>query len=212
MSKRALDIWAIQGLPEELDVAMERIRSHDTIVFENAIVELTIGDKKIRDTVFSCAIFSERSDTLVLVMKGAGVSAEDAKAMLDKKGIRYHLVSFLEPSKRVFKKRSPEIWFARDSYVVSDACDNTKSKGNCALTYEFDADQVSKLKFKFLDSVDNLQTFDGQIVFTGTITLEDKIILLEGATEKFIKEHQQEALRILAEKGFTEVKIDNHSV
>ena len=73
MSKRALDIWAIQGNSKELNLALELIKSRDTIIFENAIVELTIGEQKVKDTIFSCAIFSEISDVLILIMQGSSI-------------------------------------------------------------------------------------------------------------------------------------------
>ena len=209
MSKKALEILAIKGDAKELGDALEKIKSRDAIVFENAVVELTIGDKKVKDTMFNCAIFSEISDVLILIMAEASASVEDAKEFLDKKGVKYHLVSFLKPKKKNVKKTSPEILFARDGSVVSNVCDEIIAKGGGDLTYEFYAEQVSKLRFKFLDSFDNLQTFDGQIIFTGTILLDNKIILLEGKTERFVIEHQQEALKILEEKGFSKTNSHN---
>ena len=211
MSK-ILDIWAIQGNAEELPVALACIKANDTIVFENAVINLTIGGNLIKDKIFGCAIFSEESDVLVLILQNAKVSAEDAKRILDENGIDYHLVSFQRPWRVKQKKESPEIWFAKDSYVVVDACNDTLNKGVKNLTYKIDRDIVSILEFQYEDNNKKLNTFTSKIVFTGAITLDDKIILLEGVDEKVIKKHQKDSTYILKHKGFTEEKTNNHSV
>ena len=211
MSK-ILDIWAIHKNEQDLPIALDLIKTNDVIVFENAVVDLEIDGKIIKDKVAGCAIFSEESDVLILILQNSRLTAEDAKKMLDEKGIDYHLVAFERPWAVKTKKKSPDVWFARDSYIVADACNDTLDKGVTDLTYEFDRTKVASLDFKYVDSNEEKSTFAGRVIFTGVITLADKMVLIEGVDEKVIKKHQKDATYILKHKGFTEVKTNNHSV
>lgn len=201
--KKVLDIWAIQSIKEELPIALNNIQTNDAIVFENASIELTIGDKVITDKIFDTAIYSEKSDVLVLIMKHSPVTSKEAKDYLEYNGIKYHLVSFLEEESIKPKLKTPEIWFARDSHVVAEALENSLIN-KVSKYYFFDKDIDSCLEFKFLNSSENFKsTFDGRILFTGLITLDDKIILITKAIHN--PDKKLAAIeKVLEKKGFIE--------
>ena len=205
MSKNILDIYAVQGISEELPFALDNIKTDDAIIFENAIIELKIDEEKIMDKIFCCVIYSEESDVMIMIMKNSPVTSEDAKNYLDSKGIKYHTVTFIEDEHEYETEvTTPEIWFARDSQVVEEAVCDSKSKSLESLTFTFNPETKSRLKFHFLTSAEkNKITFDGKIRFKGMIKLEDKIVLLvdqEDITDKSIK---KSVIKILKKHGFS---------
>lgn len=199
MDKKVLDIWAVQQIKEELPVALDNIKHDDAIIFENAIVELIIGNKKIKDKIFNCIVYSEKSDTMVLVMKNAKVGIQDVEDFLQKKNIKYHFVSFLDKPSTSKKIKTPEIWFARDPYVVADACEDSLTK-DIDKSYIFDRNKTAKLTFKFLTSNNTKAKFDIDIKFRGVINLKDKIILI--VDDLNISKKHDEIEQILNDKDF----------
>ena len=162
MSK-VLDIWAIQEQKEELSVALDNITSNDTILFENAIIELTIGEHEVEDKIFSTVIYSEESDVIIMIMQNSPATCEEAKEILDNKNISYHTVSFIKDKQNSTEQiTTPEIWFARDPYVVNDACESLINKNIENKLYTFDTEVASYLKFQYLTSTDKKKkTFEG---------------------------------------------------
>ena len=205
MSKNFLDIWAVQSYAHELPIALDNITTDDAIIFENAIIELKIDEEKIMDKIFCCVIYSEESDVMIMIMKNSPVTSEDAKNYLDSKGIPYHSVTFIEDiNEYEIEVTTPEIWFARDSQGVEDAVCDSKSKDLESLSFTFNPETKSRLKFHFLTSTEkNKITFDGKIRFKGMVKLEDKIILLvehDDITDKSIK---KSVIKILKKHGFS---------
>jgi len=206
MNKKVLDIWAIQYISTELQIALAQLKTNDVIVFDNTSVELKIGETLISDKIFSCVIFSEESDTMILIMKHADVGTEDVIKYLENNNIHYSLVSFLPIETENSEEKTPEIWFARDPYVVSDACDDSLTKNITNLTYSLDRTTPAKLKFKYLtSSKQKKEAFDTNIYFKGIITLEDKIILIVDTFTEDMEEKIQNMESILQEKGFSNV-------
>ena len=204
MLKKFLDIWTVQNNKNDLISALKNINTDDAIIFENAQVGLTIDNEIISNVVYDTAIFSEKSDIVILILKDSGITSDDAKNCLEEKGIKYNLVSFVKEEQPTEIKNAPEVWYARDSYVVAEALDNSISK-NVSKYYTYDRNMESVLDFKFLSSYDEdfKPTFDTRILFTGKITLEDKIILITRAVYRANK--KLEAVeKVLNKKGFIE--------
>ena len=197
-------MWTVQNNEEELINALNNIKTNDAIIFENAYICLTIDNEIVSNIVYDTAIFSEKSDIVILILKDSGITSNDAKNCLEKNGIKYNLVSFVKEEQCAELNKSPEVWFARDSYVVADALDNSIAK-NSSRYYSFDRTVESVLDFKFISSYnENFRpSFDTRIPFTGKITLDDKIILITRAVFRAGK--KLEAIEnILNKKGFIE--------
>ena len=200
-------MYAIQNNNNELSKAIGKIFIHDTIVFENAIIRIKLGNKIIKDKLFNVAVISEKSDVLVLVDKYSSVTAEDVYKELDENRIKYHTVLFLEDKlEKEEEKHTPELWFARDTYVVDEACEDTMQK-TTNLTYTFDKDKQAELSFEFLTNEKTKTTFTGNVFFSGVIKLEDKIVLITDSHN--IEQKHARIESILRNKGFTESKSYN---
>lgn len=191
-----LDVWAIQTMPEALSTALDNINAdNDIILYENVRSDFTLGDERIINRQFDTFLYSEENDILVMLMRGGLVNADNIREYLDKKGLKYHEVVFAKSSGSYKDNLSiPELWFAREEYVVEDAFKDSIDRGskkefeyypfltgNLSLTYRTDMEQED---LSFLgDAKDDSYPVDGRL-FRGLIKLDDKIIILINQGEK----------------------------
>lgn len=201
MKNNILDIWAVQSDKNELYAALSNIKYDDVVVFENIFVNLRINNKLIRNILFNTAIFSEKSDVLILISNNSPVKCEDALKCLDNEGFNYHLVSFEDHEIKSSDSKQNKFWFARDPYVVGDACDDSIRK-NTSKHYSFEKFTQAELLFGYIGR-DGLMCGCGRtIYFKGKINLEDKIILVVNNGDNINKKHEQ-IEKILINKGFS---------
>lgn len=207
MKNDVLDIWAVQSYKDELYTALSNIKYDDVVVFENLFVNLKINDRLIKNILFNTAIFSEKSDVLILLSNDSPAKREDAIKYLDEAEYNYHLVSFEEHEIKSSDSKRKEFWFARDPYVVSEACDDSLSK-NARKHYSFEKFTQAELLFGYIGR-DGLMCGCGKtIYFKGKINLEDKIILIVNNGDNIFNK-QQQMEKILINKGFSHKNINN---
>lgn len=182
MKNSNLDIWAIQDNKDEIYQALDHItNSQNNILFRNCICNFRIEDININvlfDTMFYC----EDTDTLILIMRGGALSTKELESELRKRKIFYHQVVFndndftYEPEKNI-----KPIWFAREKYVLVDAFQDSKDKGNSQCNYY--PNVKGDLSMEYLTSTFTNEKIDGRD-FKGLIETEDKLILLINQNDK----------------------------
>ena len=182
MYRNKLDIWAIQKYPNELYNALKNIKPTDNItsniLFRNLISKLSIAGETINSVIYDCALYSENSDTLIMIKKDCAVDHNNIKQYLDEKNISYNEVVFDEEKRQNYPKRLleiPEIWYAREDYVLKDALEDTKKNHNsnsCTIYPNL----TSNLSLQY--SVDNKYYNIDEIKAKGLIVTCDKIVLL----------------------------------
>ena len=181
MKNKYLDIWAIQKLPEELYNALKNIKS-DVTIFENALCEFRVGGKVLKSRQFDKIIYSEESDTVVFLMRDGVATLEQAEKYFDENGIDYNKITLFK-NKRPYENdlSIKEFWFARDLYVVEDAVEDSKNRGNTSCVY--DENEQASLTFRYVtESNKQYQIF--KINFCGMIEFDDKIILITHSRTK----------------------------
>ncbi len=215
-----LDVWAIQSLPSELKTALDNIKTdNDIIIFTNVLSNFNLGGEKIVSRQFDTFLYSEENDILLMLMRGGEVIANDIRSYLDNKGFVYHEVSFAPISeKHEDDKTIPELWFAREEYVVDDAFADSISRtnnrgfdyfpfleGSLSLGYTTDVES-DDLNYLDEDKEAEFQV-DGRL-FRGLIRLEDKLILLINQGDK--RNVTAESVNKIAKKyGFSCTVLEN---
>ena len=193
--EKVLDLWAIQKYPNELYTALDNIKN-DVIIFKNCICEFTIGKKRIKTRQFDTIIYSEESDTMIMLMRGGKATSEMAEKYLDEHGIDYHIVNLIELPDFKDDEKVKEFWFAREKYVVEDAVKDSVTKGQT--TCKYDPDIKSKIIFKY-----RLIEGDAPLIkihFRGLIEFDDKYVL---PTKSFVQWnlHREDVLKVLEDNN-----------
>lgn len=188
-----LDVWAIQKHPKELFTALENVKTDkgDLILFTNLECKFLLGGKKVERS-FDTSLYYDAengNDALILLMKDGIATADQIRKYLEKKGFQYHEVSFSKGLKENLLKEFaipyeeekqdeniPELWFAREEYVLRDALNESIEKGNTTCDYYPALEGVLSLNYS---SNERLSSFsvDGRKI-SGVIALEDKMILM----------------------------------
>lgn len=172
-----LDIWAIQKNKEEIDVALENVEKEaiGNILYLNCRCWFKIGDQKVENRTFDAMFYSEESDVVILFAKGL-VSEKDIVEGLEKKGVKYTTIRFIEQEKEYKDDEEiPDIWFAREKYVLIDAIKDSINKGIKKCQYYSNLESVLSLYYK--DNNGDRNEIDGKF-FKGCLVFEDKIVLL----------------------------------
>lgn len=174
--KSNLDCWAIQYYPEELKTALDQIKGGISIVYSNCTCKFKIGKQKITTRQFDTFLYNEESDVLIMLMRGGVASKEDIIKYLKENNKEYGEVAFA-PSITEYKDGNdiPEIWFAREEYVLQDALKDSVDKGieDC----EYYPLLSGSLELGYITNSNKKINVDGRL-FKGLIKLGDKIILL----------------------------------
>ena len=174
--KSNLDCWAIQYYPEELQTALNQIKTGTSIIYSNCTCDLKIGNQEISTRQFDTFLYNEESDVLIMLMRGGVAKKEDIIKYLEQNKKNYGEVIF-SPSIVEYEDGDdiPEIWFAREKYVLEDALKDSIDKG--VHTCEFYPALLGSLDLGYISNSSKKCEIDGRL-FKGLIKLDDKIIFL----------------------------------
>lgn len=220
---RNLDVWAIQKYPKELYTALENVKTDtgDLILFTNLECNFELNGKRVKRN-FDTSLYYDAgngNDALILLMKDGIATADQIREYLEKEQLKYHEVSF---SKDLTKELAegfdisyteeqddeniPELWFAREEYVLRDALNDSIEQGNTTCDYYPLLQGFLNLNYS-ANSIPFNYNVDGRKIL-GVIALEDKMILLinNGNDDRNISPFQ--AHRIMEELG---VSVNVHS-
>lgn len=168
------DIWAIQYYPEVLQTALEKIKTGEKVIlYKNCSSKFKIGDKLISNRQFDTILYSEESDLLILLMRGGKATYEQIIIFLSKNKINYIEQDLKEINKEDYEDGDdiPELWFAREKYVVQDGINESKEKGIKKLKYYKNVQ--SQL---LIGNNDKYETIE--LRCKGIIQLKDKLIMI----------------------------------
>lgn len=168
------DIWAIQYYPEVLQTALENIKTGEKVIlYKNCSSKFKIGDKLISNRQFDTILYSEESDLLILLMRGGKATYEQIIIFLSKNKINYIEYDLKEINKEDYEDGDdiPELWFAREKYVVQDGINESKEKGIKKLKYYKNVQ--SQL---LIGNNDKYETIE--LRCKGIIQLKDKLIMI----------------------------------
>lgn len=203
--KSNLDIWAVQEEKEEIFTALEQIKGGLSIIYDKVACEMMIGSNNITNRLFDLFLYNEESDTLIMVMKGSKASKEDMIHYLEQHNLKYVEVTFLEEDvdNQISEKKEevevPELWFARDAYVLDDALDSSLERNvNSAVIMP---NVMGDLSLFYTNIFGHTEVVDGRL-FKGLVSLPDKLVLLvnQGDEKESISISTLE--RKIQDKGF----------
>lgn len=179
--KSNLDIWAVQEEKEEIFTALEQIKGGLSIIYDKVACEMMIGSNNITNRLFDLFLYNEESDTLIMVMKGSKANKEDMIHYLEQHDLKYVEVTFLEEDvdNQISEKKeevlAPELWFARDAYVLDDALDSSFERNvNSAVIMP---NVMGDLSLFYTNIFGHTEVVDGRL-FKGLVSLPDKLVLL----------------------------------
>ena len=214
---KTLDVWAIQKHPEELYTALKNIKTDqgDLILFTNlnSIFQLN-GQTVGRQFDTELYYIGKDNDAVILLQKDGAASAEDIRNYLEEKGLQYHEVSFKKEMKKnhleellgipvpqeTIDENIPELWFAREEYVLRDALQESIALGNTSCDYYPLVEGAISLKYD--ETYKTLShSLDGRNIL-GVIVLEDKMVLMiNGLDPRNLKPGQVK--KIIEEMGIS---------
>lgn len=174
MKRKVLDIWAIETDPNELYTALAQLKT-DVTIFENVICEFKIGAHVLQNRQFGTVIYSEESDTIILLTRGGKATVAQAEKYLEEHKIDYNKIVFIKDTTPYKDAECKDYWFARDKYVLDDALDNSLNNGvkDC----EYDATIKASITFRYLGKNERKYQLL-KIPFKGMLELDDKFILI----------------------------------
>lgn len=172
-----LDVWAIQYYPEELLNALNQIKNGMNIIYSNCTCSLTIGNETIESRQFDTVLYNEESDILILLMRGGKATKEDIIKYLEENNKQYAEVTFDSSLLNEYQDGDniPEIWFAREQYVLDDALLDSKNKNLTHLEIYPLID--GNIKLGYIANVADNYSIDGRL-FKGLLKIDDKLILI----------------------------------
>lgn len=220
---RNLDVWAIQKYPKELYTALENVKTDtgDLILFTNLECNFELNGKRVKRN-FDTSLYYDAgngNDALILLMKDGIATADQIREYLEKEQLKYHEVSFskdltkelaeefdISYTEEQADENIPELWFAREEYVLRDALNDSIEQGNTTCDYYPLLQGFLNLNYS-ANSIPFNYNVDGRKIL-GVIALEDKMILLinNGNDDRNISPFQ--AHRIMEELG---VSVNIHS-
>lgn len=220
---RNLDVWAIQKYPKELYTALENVKTDtgDLILFTNLECNFELNGKRVKRN-FDTSLYYDAgngNDALILLMKDGIATSDQIREYLEKEQLKYHEVSFskdltkelaeefdISYTEEQADENIPELWFAREEYVLRDALNDSIEQGNTTCDYYPMLQGFLNLNYS-ANSIPFNYNVDGRKIL-GVIALEDKMILLinNGNDDRNISPFQ--AHRIMEELG---VSVNVHS-
>lgn len=185
MTDRVLDIWAIQNYPNEIYTALKNI-TNDVVIFKHLICKFKIGNKLVQTCLYDSVIYSEGSDTLIMLKRDGKATIEQAEKYFDEHDIDYHVVDFMPTEQTQIDGENKEFWFARDGYVVEDAVEDSIEKGNTFCKYAPHVKSCIIFKYPVHKAMKNSSVLNARylddefllkISFRGLVEFGDKYIL-----------------------------------
>lgn len=204
MESSKLDIWAIQHYPEEVENALNRITDNNSnVLFTNCISILHMSDRKFK-IEFDTAFFSDKDDTLIVLMRGSKMTREEFIERLKRRNIGFSEVVFSDSKFKDYDEPLKEIWFARDVSVLEDAVVESKKKGISSCRYNPIMRGMFLLKYPLEESSEVLDFQE----LRGIVELEDKtIILINNLEDRNV--YFKKALEVFSKLGITPI-IENY--
>lgn len=199
--KNNLSVYACIDNLEDLQEAFEHVdvNSPDNILYLDCSSTFKIGNRSVENIVFDGCFYSENNNIVILFTKGK-IKHKDIRTFLENAKIQHTVVRFKHKNKaKLDPNKLDRIWFAQDQEGLVSAIDNSLKKGfnEC----EFSPEQESSLSIEYFSDDDEPQTYPIEGMFCkGTITLEDKIVLLTNPDDEN-NLTQEEVVEILKEKG-----------
>ena len=181
--KSNLDVWAIQKDKEETKTALKNVKkdSNGNILYLNCWCKFYIGEKAIKGRLFDACFYSEESDTLIIFSKGQ-INEEEIKNYLEESKIQYTTVRFKGQSKEyIGNDWFPEVWFAREEYVLRDAIEDSLSK--CVEDCTYFPNREAGFSLSYRDELDSDHEIEGRFC-KGILNFDDKIVLLISQDDK----------------------------
>ena len=173
--KSDLDVWAIQNYKDETIKALKNVKkdSKGNILYLNCICKFKIGERKIENRTFDACFYSEESDTVILFARGR-ITEQEIEKYLQDANVEYTTIRFIENKKEYEDDRDfPEIWFARDRYVLEDAInDSLKKRINCC---EYIPNIESFVSLFYRDNDGEKHEIEGRLL-KGMLIFNDKVI------------------------------------
>lgn len=175
--KSNLDVWAIQYHPEELLVALQQLKDGINIIYSNCTCDLKIGSQTIKNRQFDTILYNEESDILILLMRGGKATKQDIIKYLEKNNKQYGEVTFDSTAFDDYydSDNVPELWFAREKYVLDDALEDSKRQN--IMTCEFYPLIDGTMNLGYIIGVEEQISIDDRI-FKGLLKLDDKLVLI----------------------------------
>ena len=190
MNYRQLDVWGIYRDPEHVLDALKIIAEHRNEIteenplklFVNCTSSFMVDGKKI-GRYMDTLICSRQADTALCLSSArytdedlGDISAtpEDIARFLDKYNIPYQIIAGEAQKDDIDDPKIPEIWMAREKYVLEDSLTESKEKGctDCVVYPDTNAKlsmgyylkdgsyyEIWGLNFKGLIETDNSWTF-----------------------------------------------------
>ncbi len=233
---RNLDVWAIQKHPKALYTALENVKTDtgDLILFTNLECSFTLGGKKVQRSFETALYYDDQEnnqDALILLMKDGQATPEQIREYLEKESLKYHEVSFAKDLKKELleefdiphkeekqNEAIPELWFAREEYVLRDALTESIKMGNTTCDYYPLLQGFLNLNYtdNNTDSIqDSSHNIDGRRIL-GVIALEDKMILMINSENDYRNLSPFQVHKVMEELGIsvnvhqpTEFNIEN---
>lgn len=206
--KSNLDVWAVQSDKDETRVALERVNKESlgNILYLNCWCDFTIGSKTIKNRLFDSCFYSEDSDTVILFAKGK-ITEEEIENYLEEANIKYTIVRFREPNEDYYRddESFPEVWIAREKYVLRDAIDDSVAKGDLECVYYPNVE--SNLSLSYRATTDELFEVEGRAC-KGLVVFKDKIVLLVNQKDKRNVVRESSVTKLLINKG-VKVQVKN---
>ncbi len=188
-----LDVWAIQKYPQELFTALENVKTDkgDLILFTNLECDFILGTQKVKRS-FDTSLYYDTengNDALILLMKDGIATANQIREYLQEQGLKYHEVTFCKGLKEKLlnefsiqyeeekeDENIPELWFAREEYILRDALNDSIGKGNTTCDYYPALEGKLSLNYSSNQRPTSFNVDERKI--SGVIALEDKMILM----------------------------------
>lgn len=172
-----LDVWAIQYYPLELMNALKCIDGGMNIIYSNLTCKFKVGNKSIDQRQFDTILYNKESDILIMLMRGGVAKKKDIINYLNDNNKEYCEIVF-SPSVLEYRDSEaiPELWFAREKYVLDDALNDSRLKGIDYLDYY--PNVLSSIDLGYITNNSNKDiSIDGRL-FKGLIKLDDKVVFI----------------------------------
>lgn len=178
IGKSNLDVWAIQKDPEHVLTALKLLeyQDDDIILFTNCITKFRIGDRRITTRQFDTVLTSPKNDIVIFLQRDGIAEPSDMARFLDKRNFSYQVVvgEYISDN-YINDEEIPELWFAREEFVLKDALEESLSKGitSCMLYNKLDGE----LSVGYYKQDGNFIEIEGRFL-QGIVETEDKMILM----------------------------------
>lgn len=171
-----LDVWAIQYYPNELQTALGQVKEGFNIVYSNCVCDIKIGPQELATRQFDTFLYNEESEVLIMLMRSGKATKDDIIQYLEANNKPYGEVTFTSFEDEFQDGDDlPELWFAREAYVLRDALEDSKGKNITSCIYYPLA--FGQMNLGYLTSNDRKVNVDGRL-FGGVVQLEDKVVLV----------------------------------